>query len=655
MVLSKINKSVEYPDTMKIENNDMHTDKELYQIELFGVDILFTIGEPINTYYKQKIIYMPIYLIKNNYKSLQIGVYEFDNRKIDSTLYADELLIDWISKTSPLIYSFVDRDFILKMYLSPEKYEHEEKQKTVMTQQENDENITNFDDIFKVKTKKVDILPTETARDAKTYRKNYASNKFEGGFWINNFMTNGFYRQIQNEGRGDCFFASVRDSYKSIGMETTVANLRQLVSDRVSFDQFNIYKTLYEDNKEELKKIKNSIEEKKREIQEFTKRLNSSNSEETQRLRELIRDLKIEIKELSESKNISNDAISNYKFMKNIHTLDDLKEFIKTSEYWADEWSIGQLEVMLKVKFIIFLEESYKNKDLLNVIQCQAGYVDVDIERNRTFEVKYYMMMNYGYMHYTSISYKGKSAFTFSELPYDVKVMIADKCLERMSGIFSYIKEFVDFKNEVQRGGGDDDETDGQIMEELYQFGKKKMWDDDVKLYFYNNSSDVMPGKSLGEKMPKNKMKSFSKLSKIKNWRKKLDNYWVQPFILDDKTWASVEHYFQGSKFKNDNPKFYEKFSIDSKSSLSKNPAKARELGENKNKRPDYVEIDRTYDKTVGNVNMYTAQEAKFSQHKDLTKTLLATNNANLYYHRKGKHPIQSTNLMLIRKNLNDL
>ena len=122
--------------------------------------------------------------------------------------------------------------------------------------------------------------------------------------------------------------------------------------------------------------------------------------------------------------------------------------------------------------------------------------------------------------------------------------------------------------------------------------------------------------------------------------------------MLDNKTWGSVEHYYQGSKFKNDNPKFYDKFSIESKSSLSKNPSKAKELGENKNKRPEKVNIDKNYNKTIGNVNMYSAQEAKFSQHDDLANTLMATNKANLYYHRKGKYPIQNTNLMLIRKNM---
>ena len=91
---------------------------------------------------------------------------------------------------------------------------------------------------------------------------------------------------------------------------------------------------------------------------------------------------------------------------------------------------------------------------------------------------------------------------------------------------------------------------------------------------------------------------------------------------------------------------------MDSKSSLSKNPLKAKELGEKRNKRPRQINVDKDYNKTIGNVNMYTAQEAKFSQHEDLGKTLLATNKANLYYHRKGKYPIQYTNLMLIRKKL---
>jgi predicted NAD-dependent protein-ADP-ribosyltransferase YbiA (DUF1768 family) len=653
MVLSKLDSSVNYNDTMKVEDADKNSSKEIYQIEIFGVDVLITIGEPITKFLKKNIIYLPIYLLKNNRKVFQIGVYEL-NKKIISGIIDDpdnDNLLNYISETTPLLYSFVDRDFILKLYLSLEHYQHQEEEKKLQ-QSEEDMNI-NINDLFTIKKTKIDILPTETKEDAKSYRKNFASAKDTSKYWMQTFMKNIFYSSKDNEGGGDCFFAVVRDAYDSIGMKTTVANLRQLLSDRISINQFNIYKTLYENNKQEIENMKNDIEEKKKELKKHeVKIIGNISKTEKQEIKQQINNLKFEIKDLMTTYQLLEQSIENYKFMKNINSLEELKNFIKTSSYWADEWAIGELEIILKTKFIIFMEDNYVRKDLLNVLQCQNSDINEQIERNNNFDVKYYIMLNYGGLHYKLIKYKNKSIFTFDEIPYDVKVMIADKCLERMSGIFIYIKEFVNFKisyeiEKEQIGGSIED--DGQIMEELYQFSKGKLWDDDVKLYFYNNSSDVIPGKTSGEKMPKNKIKSFSKLSKIKNWRKQLDNFWIQPFVLDGKTWGSVEHYYQGSKFKNDNPKFYEKFSMDSKSSLSKNPLKAKELGEKKNFK---IDVDKDYNKTIGNVNMYTAQEAKFTQHEDLGKTLLATNKANLYYHRKGKYPIQYTNLMLIRKKL---
>jgi predicted NAD-dependent protein-ADP-ribosyltransferase YbiA (DUF1768 family) len=652
MVLSKLDSSINYNDTMKVEDADKNYSKEIYQIEIFGVDSLITIGEPINKFLKKNIIYLPIYLLKYNYKVLQIGLYELNKKKISFNILDEDNLLNFISETSPLLYSFVDRDFILNLYLSPEHYQLQKEEKRL-------KKSTNIDisNIFTVKKINVNIIPTETKEDAKLYRKNFASAGNNFKYWMQQFMKNIYYDTQDNEGGGDCFFSAIRDAYKSIGLQTTVANLRQLLSDRIDINQFNIYKTLYEDNKEEIQNIKTDINNKQKELKELELNLIKNFSRtEKQEITEKNKILRIEINNLKNVYQMLKQAIENYDFMKNIHSLEELKNFIKRSSYWADEWAIGELEIILKTKFIIFLEDNYARKDLLNVIQCQSSYINEQIERNNKFDVKYYIMLNYGGSHYKLIKYKNKSIFTFDEIPYDIKVMIADKCLEKMNGIFIYIKEFFNFKvnYEAEKQQHDVIDEDGQIMEELYQFGKGKLWDDDVKLYFYNNSSDIVPGKSSGEIIPKNKIKSFSKLAKIKNWRKQLDNFWIQPFVLDGKTWGSVEHYYQGSKFKNDNPKFYEKFSMDSKSSLSKNPKKAKELGEKKNKRPGRIDVDKDYDKTIGNVNMYTAQEAKFNQHDDLAKTLLATNKANLYYHRKGKYPTQYTNLMIIRKKLLD-
>ena len=129
MVLSKLDSSINYNDTMKVEDADKNSSKEIYQIEIFGVNILITIGEPINKFLRKNIIYLPIYLLKYNHKVLQIGVYELNKKKISFNILDEDNLLNFVSETLPLLYSFVDRDFILDLYLSPEHYQLQKEEK----------------------------------------------------------------------------------------------------------------------------------------------------------------------------------------------------------------------------------------------------------------------------------------------------------------------------------------------------------------------------------------------------------------------------------------------------------------------------------------------------------------------------------------------
>ena len=76
MVLSKINPEVSYPELKSVDANDFQKEANLYQITFDGVDIFIAIGSAKNTYDEKNILYFPIYLVKENDKVIQIGVFE---------------------------------------------------------------------------------------------------------------------------------------------------------------------------------------------------------------------------------------------------------------------------------------------------------------------------------------------------------------------------------------------------------------------------------------------------------------------------------------------------------------------------------------------------------------------------------------------------
>ena len=91
--------------------DDKNRNAELYLIEVHDQDIVVAIGTEINTYRSKHVVYHPIYMIKNNGKAAQIGVYEITDTDIISMI-DDNGNLDVERLDEPLIYTFANKSYI---------------------------------------------------------------------------------------------------------------------------------------------------------------------------------------------------------------------------------------------------------------------------------------------------------------------------------------------------------------------------------------------------------------------------------------------------------------------------------------------------------------------------------------------------------------
>ena len=733
MVKSILDESIDYSENANIDEGDIGYDAPQFEVELFpGVEANIALGNVRYTYADKGILYLPVYLVKNQEILQQIGVYEFLAAQYTELLDEDDDFdISLLENPLPLYYSYFNEKFLkktlgiktLKKSVTKTALSEEPltEKKEITTSKRSDEGegegeeesgdaeeeaVEKKSPIEKLEEEEVrtdewsspnkptvisEILKEEDDNDDEENLSENIQNAIDERNeyepknrdpWIKKFMKSSKYNLVDNEGKGDCLFAVIRDAYKGT-KNMTVEQLREVVSQNATQKVFNNFKERYdlfigeiEATRDTQLKIKRDFDEKMAEFKSEPDR------NQKKRLAAELRQMKSQFDIAKREYKYAKTNIADFVWLKGIDTLEKFKAILKTCKFWAEQWAINVLEVMLNIKLVILSKDNYQAGDTGNVLMC-GDFVDSRIEDNGVFKPKYYILASYTGSHYMLITYKNRRIFTFEEIPFAVKELVLTKCMESDKGIYSYIPKFKKLKDVIDEQGVAEEKksemsskskdieslprTDagaediGDPSEEKYDEGfdthKDVDFNDNIVFQFYSKSRDTKPGKGAGEKIPQEDIMKFAELAEIKNWRKVLSNFHTAPFRLDGLDWLSVENFYHASKFKKSNPSFYKLFAINSKSDISKSPAMAKGAGgktgkfKGKQIRPRKIKMDEDFFTSKENERqMYRAQMAKYKQNEDARRVLLATKDAKLQHFVRAQPPIVFYDTMKIRE-----
>jgi hypothetical protein len=257
-----------------------------------------------------------------------------------------------------------------------------------------------------------------------------------------------------------------------------------------------------------------------------------------------------------------------YDYMKEVRSTQQLKERMMTSLYWPDAWGVATMERVLNMKFVFFSSNAYETGDIDNVLQCGGpDTIDAAILKRGVFEPTAYILIDKGIVMtmagagrgsggrtmamegggrsprsrsrspraaaatgtgttgtgtggfiskttnrntYKLITYKTHGILAFSELPYDIKLLITTKCLETQAGAFCFIPQFKLFQKELGIRADELHNTSlDDLLEEVHtdagSIGNRTgshLYTPDIVFQFYAKSNpNALPGAGPGEKI----------------------------------------------------------------------------------------------------------------------------------------------------------
>ena len=624
MVRSNLNDAINYKENRGLEKVDMvDHDAPLYEIEMYGVTIKIATGKINRTHESFGVYYIPIYIILKKKVKMQIGVYEIEKDMLDEL--TDEEGDVKIEDLTPLLYSFVtSKPGMLKIFRVEEDVSEEEEDE----EEEKEE--------------------SDTVKDE-------AIIKESSDTWVKKYMDNQKYRLIGTLPNGDCFFLALVKSLRTKDIHVSVKKLRAQLADEVTQEIYQSYKERFDDLSKELKsllaqglELKKISSENKKNAERF-----KNNREELMKIMKKHEKDKAKYAEVKKNKTITDELYKEVRFMNNVSSIEDLKDKIKTLDYWADNFAVSTMERILNVKFIILSGDNYEENDLDNVVTCTES--DKQLEQQGTFLPDNYIILENKGNHYRAIFIEDQGAFTYDELEESLKEKIIDKCLDNEKSSFYLIPEFKAIYDKKKTTTDILKENESTMESKKAESSlnvdieSSKNYDENIEFILGDSANTKpYPGKGNKEKIVLETQSDFKELHGMSQWRRRLADDYMEEFAHDGKTWPSVTHLFEALKFKDTHNNFYQMFTKESGTEIIKSASNAKIAGSNKGSkgsiilRPKDIRLEDEYREENLNAKSFIpileeAQMAKFSNNDELKDMLLSTKDAKLVLGGRGK------------------
>ena len=479
MIQSILDENIEYIVNKEIEENDLGQEVSVFELQIFDLNVCLSVGEINDLYKDNNVLFAPVYLIVKNEKCEKIGYFEFYSSEIATVIDKDGDL-DISILEGPLVFDYVDSDYLVDLLkksrflqeFTIEDKEYTQELEEVKEQKEKERkkaiSVENIEDVDRIELILNNYEGKLNEKIMKQTEKNYnkeVKQSITTENWLQKHFKNNKFDVLDNEGGGDCFFATIRDSLQNINIDISVQSLRNILSNSMKQENFETYKENFDllnlniqtligeikNLKSERKKLTEEYENIKEKAKVFK---NNNNRDEFKKAVIIMKKIKKEnidvtnkAKKSIKQYKLALQDIKDFKFMKDIKDLNKFRMVIRQRNYWADSNAISFLEEILNVKFIILLKKNYDIGDYDNMLSCGDLVRDSFIKKGY-FKPKYYIIVIHkilenGESHFVLLSYKKKKIFTFYEIPYSIKNMIKEICPKNT--LFNLIPMFKSF------------------------------------------------------------------------------------------------------------------------------------------------------------------------------------------------------------------